>query len=248
MEDLEAFAAKILSDLTALPEERMRLDLLGRRLSVLEPEGAARLIDAIYKKGAEDKAARRFLSILVNPEGLKKALGEEKFGSIYHASVKMGLRKVSRLFTDLPPRKTGVAGYEKEEEAKMEFITLGQRRMMSKSNVKDTIDRLLSDPDVMVVENLLNNPRITEKEVLKIASKRPNSALILKLVSTHRVWSKRYEVKKAIILNPYTPPRISVALLDMMLTQDLKLIADDKTIHSQVRLSAKDLLNEREGK
>ncbi|MBI5491513.1 MAG: hypothetical protein HY893_01120 [Deltaproteobacteria bacterium] len=248
MPDIEAMAARILSDLSALPEEKMRLDLLGRRLSALEPGDAAKLIDTVYKKGADDKEARRFRALLVNPEGLRKALGEDRHRSIYHASVQLGLRKVSRLFTDLPPRKTGVAGYEKEEEAKMEFITLGQRRAMSKSNVKDTIDRLLSDPDVMVVNNLLNNPRLTEKEVLKIASKRPNSAQILKLVSTHRVWSKRYEVKKALILNPYTPPRISIALLELMLTQDLKLVAEDKTLHSQVKLSAKDLLNEREGK
>ncbi len=248
MPDIEAITARILSDLSALPEEKMRLDLLGRRLSALEPEDAAKLVDTVYKKGADDKEARRFRALLVNPEGLRKALGEDRHRSIYHASVKLGLRKVSRLFTDLPPRKTGVAGYEKEEEAKMEFITLGQRRAMSKSNVKDTIDRLLSDPDVMVVNNLLNNPRLTEKEVLKIASKRPNSAQILKLVSAHRVWSKRYEVKKALILNPYTPPRISIALLELMLTQDLKLIAEDKTLHSQVKLSAKDLLNEREGK
>jgi hypothetical protein len=104
-----------------------------------------------------------------------------------------------------------VHGYDKEEEARMELLTLGERRSRSKSNVKDSIDRLLSDPDPIVITNILNNPRVTEREVLKVASKRPNSPGILKLVATHRVWSKRYAVKKAVASNPYSSPRVDCA-------------------------------------
>lgn len=128
----------------------------------------------------------------------------------------------------------------------MELISLGERRALSKRPVKEVIDRLLSDPDLMVIGNILNNPRTTEKEVLKVASKRPNSPAILKLVAGHRKWSKRYDVMKAIALNPYTPPRVSVALLEGLMTQDLRAIADDKTLHPQVKEAAKDIVKERE--
>ena len=127
----------------------------------------------------------------------------------------------------------------------MESTTLGERRSLSKLNLKDTIDRLLSDPDPMVIANILNNPRATEREILKIASKRPASPKILKLVATHRVWSKRYKIKLAIASNPYSPPRLSIALLDLLLTQDLSTIAADANIHPQVKLSAKDIIRER---
>jgi hypothetical protein len=225
MDRLKPFAAKLLKDLSSLPEDKMKMNLLGKRLKGLEPGE----------------------TLLVNPGGLREIIGEEKYRLTYHAAIDIGLEKVSRLFTDLPPHKRGPFGYDKEEEAKMEFLTLGQRRAMAKGNVKDTLDRLLSDPDTMVIGNLLNNPRITETEVLKIASKRPNSPEILKLLSTHRKWSKRYPVIKAVVFNPYTPPRISMGLLEFLLTQELESVASDKTIHPQVRLSARDLLGERNG-
>ncbi|MBI5454754.1 MAG: hypothetical protein HY956_09010 [Deltaproteobacteria bacterium] len=246
MKDLEEFVHKLLSDLSALPEEKMRLDLLGKRLSHLAPENSARAIDLIYRKGQEAGPAKKATALLVNPDGLKSALGSERYRLIYLASIELGLKKVSRLFTDLPPLKKGLSGYETEEEAPMELISLGERRALSKRPVKEVIDRLLSDPDLMVIGNILNNPRTTEKEVLKVASKRPNSPAILKLVAGHRKWSKRYDVMKAIALNPYTPPRVSVALLEGLMTQDLKAIADDKTLHPQVKEAAKDIVKERE--
>ncbi|MBI2413736.1 MAG: hypothetical protein HYV24_11080 [Deltaproteobacteria bacterium] len=247
MKDLEEFVEKLLSDLAALPEEKMRLDLLGRRLSHLTPDDSARAIDIIYKKGTETGHAKKAASLLVNPDGLKSVLGADRYRLIYLASIELGLVKVSRLFTDLPPLKKGLSGYQTEEEGPMELISLGERRALSKRPVKETIDRLLSDPDTMVIGNILNNPRTTEKEVLKVASKRANSPAILKLVAVHRKWSKRYDVRKAIALNPYSPPRVTVALLEGLMTQDLRAVAEDKTLHSQVREAARDIVKEREG-
>ncbi|OGP23301.1 MAG: hypothetical protein A2X99_07075 [Deltaproteobacteria bacterium GWB2_55_19] len=246
MIDIEEFVHKLLSDLSALPEERMRLDLLGRRLSHLSPEDSARAIDLIYKMGPPAVHAKKAASLLVDPEGLKTALGPERYRLIYLAAIGLGLGKVSRLFTDLPPLKKGLSGYETEEEAPMELLSLGERRALSKKQAKDVIDRLLSDPDPMVIGNILNNPRTTEKEVLKVASKRPNSPAILKLVVAHGKWSKRYDVKKAVALNPYTPPRVTVALLESLMTQDLRAIAEDQTIHPQAREAAKDIVKERD--
>lgn len=247
MKELSELIEKVLNDVSALPEERMRLDLLGKRLKPLAPELIARFFDAVYGMEHGDRRSRAVRSLLVDHEGLKTALGESLHALVYHASIELGLDKVSRLFTDLPPHKKGVRGYDKEEEARMEFLTLGERRTLSKKNVKDTIDRLLSDPDPVVITNILSNPRTTEREVLKIASKRPNSPEILKLLAVHKVWSKRYPVKKAIVLNPYSPPRVSIALLEMLMVQDLKAVMGDKTVHPQVRLSAKDLMKQREG-
>ncbi len=247
MEEIEALAAKFLLDLKALPDPAMGLALLGRRLTPLKPRRVAQFLDIIYKKTLPKEAAKKILALLIDPADLKGILGEQRCRQVYMASIELELDKVSRLFTDLPPHKAGPSGYDKEEEARMESTTLGERRSMSKLNIKDTIDRLLSDPDPMVITNILNNPRVTEREILKIASKRPNSPNILKLVATHRVWSKRYAVKVAIASNPYSLPRISIALLELLLTQDLKAIAEDANIHPQVSLSALEIIRDRSG-
>ncbi len=245
MDELDAYLNKVLNDLRALPEEKMRLALLAKRLAPLTSEEAAEFFNILYNKGAGNIAARKARAMLVNPEGLHNTIGAETCKRIYMASIRMGFGKISRLFTDLPPHKKGLSGYEEEEEAPMEHVPLGTRRSMSKTSAKHVLDRLLSDPDPLVISNLLDNPRITEREVLKIASKRPNSARIIKLVSSHKKWSKRYAVMSAVARNPYTPPRISIALLEMMFMQDLKEIAGDRTVHPQVKMSAKDLMEER---
>jgi hypothetical protein len=247
MEDLDTILEKLINGVVALPESGMRLDYVAGTLSRRSAEDAARLLGMSYEKGRGERGRRALRFVLVDHAGLKNALGPTRCARIYHASVRLGLRKVSRLFTEPGPLRKGLAGYDKEEEAGMEHVTLGQRRAMSKLQAKDTLDRMLSDPDPVVIGNILANPRVTEKEVLKIASKRPNSPAILDLLAGHRVWSKRYAVIKAIVSNPYSLPRTAVALLELMLAQDLRKTAGDATLHPLVRGGARDILREREG-
>lgn len=243
---LNSFVDRLVKNVSALPEELMRINLLCKRLSVLEPYNMAIVLDEIYSEEKSHVPEYRVLQMtLVNHRAISEILGADKIKLVYLASLELGLTKVSRLLTDLPPHKSAPFGYDKEEEAKMELLTLGERRAMSKKWNKDTIDRLLSDPDPMVITNILNNPRITETEILKIASKRPNSPEILRLISIHKKWGGRYNIKKAVVQNPYTSPRIAIGFVEFLLLQDLKEIAEDTTIHPQVRSAARTSVEKR---
>ncbi|MBI5286327.1 MAG: hypothetical protein HY878_01890 [Deltaproteobacteria bacterium] len=246
MVNLDPFIKRLTRDISSLPEARMKASLLGQRLSLLSPGEAACALDSLYNEASAHLPEFMITKmVLVDSAVVMEALGEEKKRLIYLASLEMGLKRVSRLLTDLPPYKRGIGGYDKEEEGQMEFITLGERRAMARGWIKDRLDRLLSDPDPTVVSHLLNNPRITEKEVAKIASKRPNSQEILRLLATHRRWGSRYNVKKALVQNPYTPPRVSLGLLEFLFSQDLREIAEDGSLHPQVRVAAREALDKR---
>src|SRR3990170_4464540 len=245
---LEAITARLLADLAALPESGMRLALFSRTLASLQPEEGSGIIGIILKKGPEDAGAAIVRAILVDNDGVLKSLGQAQYDSIYLASLRLGLVRVSRFFTDFEAHKEGVSGYEEEEFIKTAHLTLGERRSLARSHLIKHLEKLLSDPDPVVIENLLNNPRITEKEVLKIASKRPNSPHVLKRVALHKKWSKRYDVLKAVSRNPYTPTRISIALVEFMLVQDLSAISEDTTIHPEVKQAAEEVLFDRGGK
>lgn len=119
---------------------------------------------------------------------------------------------------------------------------MGEKRSLAKGIKKDTLDRLLYDPDPHVIRNLLNNPRITEMDVIKIASKRPNSGEVLTEVFNNKKWAEIYSIKRALVKNPYTPTGLSLGLLHFMLIQDLKEISRDGTIHPAIRKAAEDLL------
>jgi hypothetical protein len=241
---IDSLLNQTLGDLEALPEHGMRSTTLARRISILASDDIARFFCALLARIKTDKKARAALALIVNPEALKSALGNELFHEVHKRATELRLPKVARLFTDLAPQKSGPAGYDKEIDAQMESISLGERRALSKRNIKESIDQLLSDPDPMVIGNILNNPRTTEREVVKIASKRPGAAEILKLVATHGKWSKRYTVKKALALNPYSPPRVVIVLLESLMAQDLRVVATEESLHEQVQTAAKELLRE----
>ena len=237
--------SSIVRDVCSVAEEKMRMRVLSVRLREFNPGEVAFFIEHLYKSCSELEGVRKVQELMVDPDKVKVVIGEEKYRQTYHAAIDMELKRASRFLTDLPPHKKGIFGYTKEEEAKMEFVSLGKRRSLAKTQAKDTLDRLLSDPDPIVIANLLVNPRITEHDILKIASKRPNSPRILKLLATNQKWSRRYKVIKAIVLNPYSPPRISMVLLEFLMGQDIKLVATDRTIHPQVKMGAEELLEEK---
>lgn len=238
----QTYTKLLIKDISSLPEEAMRLNLLGERFGDLEPIEIAEVLNEFYKITPMSKSSKALLHILVRPDSLMSVLGIDKFHQSYEEAVKLNYNRVTRLFTDLPPKKSGYSGYTKEVDAKMEDVSLGRRRTMAKTFNKNTLDRLVSDPDPMVIGYLLDNPRIIERDILKIASKRPLSPSIIKVLSTHRKWSKRYSVRKAIVFNPYTPPRIALAMIEFLMSQDIKIVATDKSIHPQLKQCARELL------
>lgn len=245
MDTLVTFLKKLLKDSHSLPEDSMRLALIGERLSLLQPDEIAKLLDLAYRNGKYSVDIKKFLALIVRPGELEKALGSEFFKKTYMSAMELKLERVSRLFTSLPASKSDVAGYSKEEELKMEYVSLGERRSLAKSSTKDTLDRLISDPDPLVVSHLLKNPRIVENDVVRIIAKRPNSGRILELIASDSKWSKRYGVRKSLVLNPYTPTRVSTGLMEFLMTQDLKLVIESKSLHRQLKVAAIDVLEDR---
>lgn len=243
MVEPNSYARLLVKDIQSLPEEEMRLNLLSTRFNDLEPIEIAEVLNAFYKITPLSPSSKAMLNILVRPDSLMSTLGSDKFHATYNEAVKLNYNRVTRLFTNLPPKKSGHSGYTKEEEAKMEDVSLGVRRSMAKTFNKDTLDRLISDPDPMVIGYLLDNPKMVERDVIKIASKRPISPKIITVLATHRKWSKRYSVRKAIVFNPYTPPRIALAMIEFLMSQDIKFVAKDKSVHPQLKQCARELLD-----
>jgi hypothetical protein len=127
----------------------------------------------------------------------------------------------------------------------LQEISLGHRRAMARGADLFWLERLLMDPDPGVIRNLLHNAKITEKEVLKLASRVPIPARILRVVAESPRWVSRYRVKKALVFNPCTPLEISLSLLDFMMVQDLRLLLEADHLNPRLRFQAKALLAER---
>ena len=127
----------------------------------------------------------------------------------------------------------------------MDYLTLGEKRSLARTHTKERLDRLLYDTNPLVVRNILENPSLTEPDVLKMASRRPNHEKVLITIYQSDRWVSSYDVKTAIVRNPYTPVPIALGLLLFLKQQDLSEIAADSTLHEVIMTTARPLLSRR---
>jgi hypothetical protein len=96
-----------------------------------------------------------------------------------------------------------------------------------------------------VVRHVLQNPRCTEREVLLAASRRPQRPEVLEEIFRSRRWSANRRVRRALALNPYCPPSLASAALALLTSPDLREVAKDLTVTTEVRVHARRLLGNR---
>ena len=169
-------------------------------------------------------------------------LSYEKMRTVYEAARSKGYTAVSRLFLShsperLPEDTAAISGHHQ-----MQGLTLGERKSLARGRDIAILEKLLLDPDPHVIANLLRNPRITEREVLYIATRRPNRPEVIEQITLNDRWISRYRVRLGVARNPYAPPSIAMRSLMGLSAQDLGEIRSDETLHLSVRMTADDLL------
>lgn len=125
-------------------------------------------------------------------------------------------------------------------------IPLGTRRSLARSLDRDLLERLLLDPDPIVIGNLLENGRITEDQVVRIAARRPISDSTLLQIHRSRRFGGRPRVRVAIARNPYCPTDLAIELLASLDATNVREVARDGTLHEEVRRHAEAEIARRE--
>ncbi len=116
-------------------------------------------------------------------------------------------------------------------------LTLGERKSLARRNDRNLIARVLRDPHPSVIRILLENPTLTENDVVRLCSRRPTVPEIQREVFKHRRWIVRYKVKMAIVLNPHTPLDIALQILPHLNAPDLRRVAASQDLPERLRRS-----------
>ena len=225
-------ARKGLEQLTRLPEEMMQSRLLEEWLNgeLAFQERALWIIEEIFSQAAQNGMAGRtlfkpaYLSLLnlSHAQRLKlmvtaKQARLEFVRACLWSSLMPGASKPDGRFQELASDEKG------------RVLTLGERRSLARKPSVQSMERLLQDPDPIVMKHLLQNPRLTERLVLKICSARPQQAQILFMIFEHKVWGLRQDIQRALCLNPYSPLSIRCALCSTLSIEEQKeLMREDK--------------------
>jgi hypothetical protein len=114
-------------------------------------------------------------------------------------------------------------------------LTLGERKSLARKPDREMMERLLHDPHPDVIRQLLANPKLTEDDVLSLASRRPcRPDVLLQIARTPR-WAHRPRIRMSLVLNPDTPPDVTVPLLGLLVRQELRLVATSTTVAPSLR-------------
>ncbi|MCX5741202.1 MAG: hypothetical protein NT062_01745, partial [Proteobacteria bacterium] len=202
----------LVAQLKAIRDARMRTAALVASLAQGDPAAwVAAFAQVIDRSHTHDDAdaleALECITHAVADPALSYAARQE----LYSAAVTGGHGPIARLFLTASPRAIRPEVLEKQLAAERPLIptgrplTLGERKSLARTHDRQRLIMMLRDPHPAVVAILLDNPHVTEADVVKIASLRPAVPEALARVAAHVRWSLRHMIKRALVFNPVTP-------------------------------------------
>jgi hypothetical protein len=236
----------VLRRLGSLPEEPMReavwREVFARRDAAQAVAVVAEVRKALVRRDLAGRAG--WLALVRVVEGLR---GGPVALNLYLAARNAGERAFTDLLIATPPAKKAEAfevrppPLDRDRE-----VTLGERRSWARKPDRATLERILLDPDPGVVRNLLNNSVLVERDVLRLASRRPTTAEVLHEIFVHSRWGRRAAIQQALVLNPYAPVDLACGLVALLDLETVRQVRHEPIVHPAVRTTAGLVLGEYE--
>ena len=226
--------------LAALPELAMRAHVLGEYIRGGAADEVVRVLATIHSRGRAGgppfDVSMLALAAVLGDEAMEYDLRSRLYGE----AKDQGFDDLARLFLS-----------SRALEDDMDFsrmgppreLTLGHRKWQARDTRREVLEKLLRSPEAEVMPNLLRNPRLTEPDVVALASRRPMDPAVLMCVFKSPRWITHYPVKRTLLFNPYTPSEVSLRLLSFMIRGDLKLAASLSALPEVVREAAASMAN-----
>lgn len=139
---------------------------------------------------------------------------------------------------------------EESKEFKTRFQEIQQMSVAEKVKLamrgdKEARSILIKDSNKQIQETVLENPRITETEIVGIANNRMVSEELLRKITGNRQWMKNYQIRLALVNNPKTPLPLSLRLVSSLMVSDLKRLAKSKGVPTALTTTAKRVLSQK---
>ncbi len=107
---------------------------------------------------------------------------------------------------------------------------------------------LIRDPNRIVAQAVINNARITEQEVEKIAAMRAVPEDVLRQIAINRNWARNYPIVHNLARNPRTPISNVMSILSRLQLRDLNALSKNRNVSDNVRRQAFRLVSARAGR
>lgn len=237
---------ELLKSLQAIKELSIRSFLFAEKLSALPNSTIIHVFRQIYYRASlrQQPFFEIYLS-MIDVEKIANKFGPERMSELYRQAIDEHYGEVAVLFIRPLPHVTITPDEREKSNWEMNEVPLGRKKSMARSQDFDLLKRLTRELNPLVIKILLSNPRLTEDMVVEIAARRPTDADVQREIFASYRWISRKRVQNALTLNPYTPPDISIRLVNLLDLKVIKDVARAEYLHPNVISTAQNLLETR---
>ena len=126
-------------------------------------------------------------------------------------------------------------------------MTMKDRVKLAQKGDREARNILIRDPNRVVAQAVIQNPRITEQEVEKIAAMRTVPEDVLRQIAIGRKWARNYPIIHNLARNPRTPMGHVINILVRLQLRDLVAITKNRNVSEAVRKNALRITSTRRG-
>ena len=124
---------------------------------------------------------------------------------------------------------------EEQLLARLPQLPLGQKITLARRGPARVAGTLLADGHAKVIPVALDNPNVTEAQVLKVLSREKLPTALIPAISQHRKWSVSYNVRLALVRHPSSPLATILAYLPEITVSDLRELAAPGVVPESLR-------------
>jgi hypothetical protein len=126
-------------------------------------------------------------------------------------------------------------------------MSMKDRVKLAMKGDREARNILIRDPNRIVAQAVMQNPRITEQEVEKIASMRTVPEDVLRQIANGRQWSRIYTIVHNLARNPRMPLSSVMSILPRLQLRDLIALSKNRNVSDAVRRQASRISLARKG-
>lgn len=167
---------------------------------------------------------------------------------IYEESAEQREAIVNKILGDINLEEDSVSAERVSMINRILKMGMKDRVKLGMKGDREARNILIRDPNRIVAQAVINNSRITESEVEKIASMRSVPEDVLRLIAINRNWVRNYQIMHKLAQNPRTPISHVISILTRLQLKDLIGISKNRNVSDAVRRQAFRLSEARKGR
>jgi hypothetical protein len=109
-------------------------------------------------------------------------------------------------------------------------LTVSEKIKMGLTGDKEWRSIMMKQSNKLIQGAVMKNPRISDGEVLMVAKAKTSSDDLIRIILLNKDWVKNYEIKKALLAHPKTPPPKALRFVSFMTMKDIKELAKSKQL------------------